>query len=428
MLNRRFLKTKFEEKAWTKPRKQSDGSFATALPEDAFKTYEEWENFVIEHEYQHSLLTQEQFDNEIKTKTDIGQYEDEINRRALKELGIKITPAPTAPASIDATTDIEKEKAKITPAEFTELKRLAKFFLENPKEPTVAGSVVTRYPALFKAVTDIERRRNLSLRNIRQSSLNFDAGRDYVGSYNIAGTEIIDSNGKPSGLFKTEIIREDTKEEVEKELNAKYDAELAGLGAAATAPVTQTDRFVEELDKIENINDFNTFFDRAMSELESSVEIFLAKYNTDLATLGEKLVNKKKQLIYNIFKEDLQPGMEVMYNDGSKKGFMQIQSISNTTMTLVDSSGENPVNLPLNELKKYIEFIKKPGMENLDPSDGVVAALDPEIQKKADETSKGAQDAFTDANIKNIVENNKSFSEAKNSFRDSVKRCNTKGK
>lgn len=297
ILNRKFLKTKFDEKAWTKPRKQADGSFATALPENTFKTYEEWENFVIEHEYQHSLLSHQQFDNEIKTNTDIGQYEDEINRRALKELGIKIQAAPSQ---------------------------------------------------------------------------------------------------------KTE--------------------------PSASEPVTQTDRFVEELDKIENINDFNTFFDRAMSELEDSVEIFLAKYNTDLATLGEKLLNKKKQLIYNIFREDLQPGTEVMYNDGSKKGFMKIQSISNTTMVLVDPSGENPVSLPLNELKKYIEFIKKPGMENLDPADGAIAPLDPEVQQKADETSKGAQEAFTDANIKNIVENNKSFSEAKNSFRDSVKRCNTKGK
>lgn len=87
---------------------------------------------------------------------------------------------------------------------------------------------------LEKAIekADIERRRSSSLRNITQTSLNFDAGRGYAGKYNLPGTEIIDSNGKPSGLFKTEIIREDTREEVEKELNAKYDAELTALEGA----------------------------------------------------------------------------------------------------------------------------------------------------------------------------------------------------
>jgi hypothetical protein len=81
LLNRELLKKKFDEKAWTKPRKQKDGSFATALPEDAFSKYDDWEKFVIEHEYQHSLLSFEQFG----AKT-VGEYEDEINRRALKEI------------------------------------------------------------------------------------------------------------------------------------------------------------------------------------------------------------------------------------------------------------------------------------------------------------------------------------------------------
>ena len=45
-----------------------------------------------------------------------------------------VTPAPApAPVSTDAKADIEKEKASITNSEFTEFKRLAKFFLENPK-------------------------------------------------------------------------------------------------------------------------------------------------------------------------------------------------------------------------------------------------------------------------------------------------------
>lgn len=345
IINRRLLKAKFDEKAWTKPRRQTDGSYATAFPEKTFTTYEQWEKFVIEHEYQHSLLTHEQFDNEIKAKTDIGKYEDEINRRALDELGIKLAPAPAAPVS-----NVEANKQKI-------------------------------------------------------ADLRAEEQAEYVAM------------SDPNDAVERQKIYD------------KYDKLISPLLAAVPAgPVTKKDTFVEELDGISEINQFNTFFDRVMSELEDSVEIFLAKYNTDLATLGEKLLNKRKQLIYNVFKEDLAPGMEVMYNDGSKKGFMKIQTITNTTMTLVDPSGENPVSLPLSDIKKYIEFIKKPGMENLDPADGVIAPLDPEVQQKADDTAKGAQEAFTDANIKNIVENKKSFSEAKNSFKDSVKRCNTKGK
>lgn len=88
-LNRTFLKKKFDEKAWTKPRKQKDGSFAKAFPIDAFTTYEAWENFVIEHEFQHSLLSYK----ESGAKT-IGEYEDIINDRAIAELAASQPAAP----------------------------------------------------------------------------------------------------------------------------------------------------------------------------------------------------------------------------------------------------------------------------------------------------------------------------------------------
>jgi len=93
LLNRELLKKKFDEKAWTKPRKQRDGSFATALPEDAFSTYDDWEKFVIEHEYQHSLLSFQDF-KQSGAKT-VGEYEDEINRRALKEITPSTQPVTT---------------------------------------------------------------------------------------------------------------------------------------------------------------------------------------------------------------------------------------------------------------------------------------------------------------------------------------------
>jgi hypothetical protein len=91
VLNRALLQKKFEEKAWTKPRKQRDGSFATALPEDAFPTYEAWENFVIEHEFQHSLLSYAD-----SGATTVGEYEDIINRRALGEEVKPTTPTKAA--------------------------------------------------------------------------------------------------------------------------------------------------------------------------------------------------------------------------------------------------------------------------------------------------------------------------------------------
>lgn len=88
-VNRKFLKQKFEEKAWTKPRKLIETlhgniveSYAQALPENQFSTYQEWENFVINHEYQHSLYSRQDFDKQFPNKTK-GDYESEINKRAL---------------------------------------------------------------------------------------------------------------------------------------------------------------------------------------------------------------------------------------------------------------------------------------------------------------------------------------------------------
>lgn len=72
-VNRELLRQKFEEKAWTNPRTlieiihgEKIESKMTPLFEDAFTTYEDFEEFVIEHEYQHSLLSREQFDKDYK--------------------------------------------------------------------------------------------------------------------------------------------------------------------------------------------------------------------------------------------------------------------------------------------------------------------------------------------------------------------------
>lgn len=110
-----------------------------------------------------------------------------------------------APAKTVSTANIEKEKSTITDSELKELKRLAIFFLENPKEPTVSGSVVVRYPALFKAITDIERRREDELdRVLKRTSIEFLEGK---------------AKDKAFGI------------KAEKEINDRYDAELAALEA-----------------------------------------------------------------------------------------------------------------------------------------------------------------------------------------------------
>jgi len=91
-VNRKLLREKFESKAWTKPRKlmevlhgETIESYAQALPEDQFTSYAEWEQFVINHEYQHSLYSRSDFDRDFPNKNK-GDYETEINRRALNQM------------------------------------------------------------------------------------------------------------------------------------------------------------------------------------------------------------------------------------------------------------------------------------------------------------------------------------------------------
>jgi len=91
-VNRKLLTTKFEEKAWTNMRKlieTIDGeqvkSKAENLPANSFNTYKEFEMFVIEHEYQHSLYSRKDFNKEFPDGTK-GEYETAINNRALDSL------------------------------------------------------------------------------------------------------------------------------------------------------------------------------------------------------------------------------------------------------------------------------------------------------------------------------------------------------
>jgi hypothetical protein len=186
----------------------------------------------------------------------------------------KVPTAP-APVSTDAKADIEKERATITASEFTELKRLEKLFLENPKEPTVSGSVVTKYPALFKAITDIERRRQeelnardkqsgellkeaapsqyvLELRKAINAFIDAAKGLDIFKDVNKIGDKLLSNDSwrelwlNLGGDFqellwegKIQKAFDKAGQTYEEQINAKYDAELAALESSVISENTK---------------------------------------------------------------------------------------------------------------------------------------------------------------------------------------------
>lgn len=121
IVNDEVLQQKYKEKAWTKPYKQTDGSTALALSENAFTSYEEFKNFVIEHEYQHSVTSRAQYDKESPFNTTIGTYEDFINTSAAEALGLDIykrgEKKPTPPIKPTKTVTKVQTSSSIKPVE-----------------------------------------------------------------------------------------------------------------------------------------------------------------------------------------------------------------------------------------------------------------------------------------------------------------------
>jgi hypothetical protein len=74
-----LMKEKFDNKAWISPAQQKDGSYATALDVDAFKTFEEFLTFALLHEAAHNYILQEAGET-------TGQYEDRVNEEAMRKL------------------------------------------------------------------------------------------------------------------------------------------------------------------------------------------------------------------------------------------------------------------------------------------------------------------------------------------------------
>ena len=71
-INKKLLEKQFKDKAWTKPRIKG----VKPLPEDQFKTLEEWQEFVLNHEKAHTYMPR-------KRGESLANYENRINAKAL---------------------------------------------------------------------------------------------------------------------------------------------------------------------------------------------------------------------------------------------------------------------------------------------------------------------------------------------------------
>ena len=92
---------KFRDKAWTKPAKQLDGSFATPLSENEFGSMDEWFTFALIHEVKHDTIKKAEGET-------TGQYEDRINQAALADLRENYNiPAKTVSSEVKIDKDIQ---------------------------------------------------------------------------------------------------------------------------------------------------------------------------------------------------------------------------------------------------------------------------------------------------------------------------------
>ena len=217
----------------------------------------------------------------------------------------------TTTTTTDTKADIEKEKSTITDSELKDLERLVIFFLENPKEPTVSGSVVVRYPALFKAITDIEERRKDEL------------GRVYK---------------RPDVGFLRGKAQDEAIEKAEKEINAEYDRQLAALKTNVVPENAESSDDVESPavesgQKTINTDDPNRY----------TVE----KLKIDL----EKVTNKKEYEIFliNVF----QPNIQNMIVDDVAEMSSLMRSKVNSFENL------NDIKIDIKKLEKESQIVSK---------------------------------------------------------------------
>jgi hypothetical protein len=227
-------------KLWMSKKGQQQSSNSTAPVSDVI-TDDIYNNYIDKNIIPNDVLNS--IADKIIARESLSQRETAIFSGKTSEINEIIRKKASTAISV---SDVEAEKQNITSSEFKELVKLVKFFLENPKEPTVVGSVVNKYPALFKAITDIERRRKEELKNLKE----FELADSYILDYNrhypsakykqdfkrmnelTAQKEKYEKIKKDFKYFEDQLITED-------KINAKYDAELAALEGAKPAEETQ---------------------------------------------------------------------------------------------------------------------------------------------------------------------------------------------
>lgn len=200
-------------------------------------------------------------------------------------------PAPSpAPATVtEDLTVLEKEKLQITSEEFDRLTELAKFFLENPKEPDTRNSLRTKYPNLFNAITELEKNRRKELEEIKKNTL--DQTEELKQELD---KRTFDSQESADKWFKGEEEKnKNLSERRNREVNDLYNAKIASLKAKPIiASESQTgeserDSFIEAFQR-SNPDTQDQQLDLILDGMsDSDIEIYEKILNNEEVPLGD---------------------------------------------------------------------------------------------------------------------------------------------
>lgn len=141
----------------------------------------------------------------------------------------------------------QKPLETVTEKEFDDLVKKANFFLDNPKEPTVIGSIELKYPNLYNAIVNLEKERREDLKNNKYPAKKVGSNRDKYGR----GQDIYEINGKQ---YFVDYKKGETLPEVYKipssVINAKYDEKLDHLRGQIQPNSIKNEK--EIADRVEN--------------------------------------------------------------------------------------------------------------------------------------------------------------------------------
>lgn len=220
------------------------------------------------------------------------------------EVGIKRENSKSEKVGVD-----ENNENKITSEDFKELVRLSKFFLENPKEPTIVGSIITKYPELFKEINKIEERRQEELDSIEYVDTNIYQGKEIKIEKWIY---LIDGFSTRGGG--------NSKQELVDEINIKYDAELAELEKSKTTTDSNSSSKIEKpetkRDGKENYEGWNTSYHYDLEKIgeEGPIGIKIAKQTSKEGPLSlYEIKGKGDEMVLFLIEKDFTTKMLIDY-------------------------------------------------------------------------------------------------------------------